>query len=284
MALGGPIPYTLTTLPSHAPLGSARACLVLASLAGMLATTSAFGRPHARRHFEPTDLALEVPGTMELDLETGIVRSRGPWRVVTPDFEIDLGLTSWLELDLDGSYAIEGAVDKPFSFDHSTREPLWPSVKLGVLDAVDEELRRSYAVGAQLGPRLPVLGAGHELGVEGLLLAGASFGETRLALNVGAFVDPALAAQGKRPVGFQTGVNWERELDRGGCYLLAAELAGVAFVSGEQAQLQASFGPSYAPSRWLRLSVTTLVGFTPGSDRYGILLGVAPRMPLWNPL
>jgi hypothetical protein len=284
MALEGPITYNRRTLRAHAPLGLNRAGLRPVLLASMLATTSALGRPHARRHFEPTDLALEMPGTTELDLETGIVRSRGPWRVITPDFELDLGLTPWLELDLDGSYAIEGAVDKPFNFDHSTREPLWPSVKLGVLDAVDEDQRRSYAAGAQLGPRLPVFGAGHGLGIEGLLLAGASFGETRLALNVGGFVDPAVVAEGKRPIGFQSGVNWERDLDRRGRYLFAAELAGVVFVSGEQAQLQASFGPSYAPSRWLRLSLTTLVGFTPGSDRYGILLGIAPRMPLWGPL
>lgn len=248
----------------------------------MLVTTPTWGRPHARRHFEPTDLALEVPGTSQLDLELGLARSQGPWRVIAPDFELDLGLLSWLELDLDGSYAIEGAPGKPFSFDHSAREPLWPSLKLGVFDAVDDELRCSYAAGAQLGPRLPFFGAGHGFGAEALLLGGVGFGTTRLALNVGGFVDPALTSGGNRPRGVQAGLDWERALDARARYSLAAGVAGVVFVSHEPAQVQASFGPSYAPSPWIRLSLTALIGLTSSSDRYGMLVGVAPRLPLWQ--
>lgn len=261
-------------------LHSPSACSLL--VAALLTATHANARPHARRHFEPTDLELETPGTTELDLELGIVRSRGPWRVVAPDFSLDLGVSDWLELDVDGAYAIEGANDEPFSFDHSAPDPLWTSVKLGLFDAVDEELQQTYAVGAQLGPRLPIWGAGHGVGAEALLLGGVDFGATRLALNVGGFVDPALTRGGRRPIGVQSGVDWERDLDARGRYSLGAELASVVFTSREPAQLQASFGPSYAPSRWLSLSLTALLGFTQGSDRYGLLVGVAPRLPCWR--
>jgi hypothetical protein len=248
----------------------------------VLTTQSALARPHARRHFEPTDLQLEQPGNTELDLELGLLRSHGPWRVVAPDYELDVGLTEWLELDLDGGYAVEGAPDRPFSFDHSAADALWPSAKLGIFDAADEELGRTYALGTQLGPRLPTFGSGHGLGAEALVLAGVDFGATSLALNLGGFVDPGLARGARRPIGVQSGLAWQRDLDPLSRYGLAAELASIVFVTREPAQLQVSFGPSYAPTRWLRLSLTGLIGFSRGSDRYGLLLGFAPRLPLWQ--
>src|SRR5437868_15205334 len=76
--------------------------------------------------FEPTDLELEDAGVTEIDLQMGAVRSPGPWRVVVPDFELDLGILPWLELDLDGAYAIEGPTTGPFSFDHAAPDSLWP--------------------------------------------------------------------------------------------------------------------------------------------------------------
>src|SRR5260221_7205267 len=140
----------------------------------LLVTHVALGRP-VRRHFEPTDLELEAPGSTELDLQFGVVRSQDPWRVVAPDFELDLGLTQWLELDVDGAYAVEGAPGKPFSFDHAAPDPLWPSLKLGILDIADEEAACMYAFGAQLGPKLPTYPGSRGVGAEGLLLAGLAF-------------------------------------------------------------------------------------------------------------
>src|SRR5690242_17343954 len=72
------------------------------------------GRP--RPHFEPTDLDLEESGIIELDLQFGPLRGPDAWRVVLPDFELDLGLTSNVELGLDGAYAVEGAAGHGFSF------------------------------------------------------------------------------------------------------------------------------------------------------------------------
>jgi hypothetical protein len=69
----------------------ARKRVHVAPVALLLMTHVALGRPHVRRSFEPTDLELEPPGTTELNLQVGVVRSRDPWRVVAPGFELDLG-------------------------------------------------------------------------------------------------------------------------------------------------------------------------------------------------
>jgi hypothetical protein len=102
------------------------ATLLLAALASPAARAHAAARPR----FEPTDLEWEETGIAELDLQFGPVRGQGPWRIVVPDFELDLGLLPWLEIDLDGAYAVEGPDNGPFSLDHSAPDALWPSVKL----------------------------------------------------------------------------------------------------------------------------------------------------------
>jgi hypothetical protein len=248
----------------------------------VLVAAPALGRPHVRRHFEPTDLELEEPGTTELDLEVGYMRGQDAARVVVPDFEVDLGLAKWLELDIDGAYAIEGAPGKPFSFDHEAPDPLWPSLKAGVVDLVDEELSQTYAVGAQLGPKLPTYSGGHGFGVEGLLLGGVSLGATQFSCNLGGFVDPAPERGSPRPIGVESGITWDQDLDRAGHYAISTDLSGVVFVSHDPAQLQAAFGPVVEATSWLDLSLTGLLGFLPGSDRYGVVLGFSPHFGVWN--
>jgi hypothetical protein len=217
----------------------------------------------------------------ELDWETGFVKSQDAWRLVAPDFELDLGLTRWLELGVDGAYAFEGAPGAPFSFDHAAPDPLWPGLKIGFLDIEDNEGGRSYALGTQLGPKLPTFPGAHGWGFEGVLLAGARVGSTDLGFNLGGFVDPA-PADGPRAVGIESSVAWDHDLDASGTWSVGGELAGVVFTSSDPTQLQAGFGPSFAATSWLDLSVTGLLGFLPGGDRYGLLLGIAPHLPLWK--
>ena len=262
---------------------SAPSKLRLAPFAIALCTHAAWARPHVRRHFEPTDLQFETPGTSELDVEFGSVRGQDAWRIVAPDFELDLGLTRWLEIDVDGAYAVEGAPKKEFTFDHAATDPLWPSFKLGLVDWVDQRMKRTYGLGLQLGPKLPTFAGGVGVGVEGLLLGGLSLGGTRLALNMGGFADPAPDAQSPRPVGIENGIDWEQDLDKDGSYAIGGELSSVVFISDDPAQLQASFGGTYAATEWLDLSATALLGFIPGSDRFGLMLGFAPHLPLWTP-
>src|SRR6185295_2900966 len=80
-----------------------RACVALAIV--FTATTA-----HAQhRRFEPTDLEFEKPGFLEVDTQMGPTTGDFPktGRIYVPDYEIDLGLTDRIELDLDGSFSIE---------------------------------------------------------------------------------------------------------------------------------------------------------------------------------
>src|SRR5438045_6340548 len=126
-------------------------------LAAALAWGPAGGRAATRPRFEPTDLEWEDTGVAELDLQVGPVRSSdGPLRIVVPDFELDLGILSWLELDLDGAYAVAGPDTGPLSLDHSAPDALWPSIQLGIYGFHAEGANIGAALGWQVGPKMPV--------------------------------------------------------------------------------------------------------------------------------
>jgi hypothetical protein len=231
--------------------------------------------------FEPTDLEMEETGVVEVDVQVGGIRSQGPWRIVVPDFEVDVGLLRWLEFDLDGAYAIEGPSTGPFRFDHAAPDSLWPSLKLGLFDVHDDDTDRAWALGAQIGPKIPTAPAAHGLGVEGLVLAGITLGRVHAALNLGAFADPAPDAGSGRPVGIEAGLDLEIELGQSKRYSIIGEFSGVGFLSDDPDQLLATAGLKWSALPSLDLTVIGLLGFLDGSDRYGVLLGVSPKFHLF---
>jgi len=257
-------------------------------VAGFLAVTAVCAAPSPagaraiRPLFEPSDLELEDTGVTEVDLQLGGIRSQGPWRVVLPDFELDFGVLPWLELDLDGAYAIEGPTAGPFSLDHAAPDSLWPSVKLGLYDDHDEQTKRSGALGAQVGPKLPVAAGSHGVGVEALLLLGYMYGHLHTVLNAGAFVDPAPDPTSGRPIGVELGLDLDLDLDDIDRFSLTGEVSGVAFISDDPGQLLATAGFTWSVTKSLDLSVVGLWGFLAGSDRYGALLGVSPKFRLFG--
>jgi hypothetical protein len=224
---------------------------------------------------------MEDAGVVELDVQLGAIRSRGPWRAVVPDFELDIGILPYLELDLDGGYAIEGPSSGPFSFDHAAPDSLWPSLKLGFFDSHDDDADRAWALGMQVGPKIPVTASSHGIGVEGLLLVGYAIGPLHLALNAGAFVDPAPDATSSRPIGVESGLDLEFELGNSNRHSVIAEISGVHFLSSDPDQLLATAGYKWAALPWLDLSLIGLWGFLDGSDRYGLLLGMSPKVHLF---
>jgi hypothetical protein len=232
--------------------------------------------------FEPTDLEMEPTGMLDVDVQVGTVRSRGPWRIVVPDFEVDFGILPYLELDIDGAYAVEGPSDGPFSFDHAAPDSLWPSLKLGLFDQHDDDTGSAWAIGAQVGPKIPVAPGAHGLGVEGLLLTGSVFGPLHAVLNLGGFADPAPDATSGRPLGLEAGLDLELDLDNVNRFSLTGELSGVRFLSDDPDQLLATAGLKYSPSPMLDLTVVGLWGFLAGSDRYGVLVGVSPKLRLFK--
>ena len=263
--------------PSHA--------IVLALLGTALALTALPAAARARTLrplFEPTDLEMEPTGVLDIDVQIGAIRSRGPWRAVVPDFELDFGLLPYLELDLDGAYAIEGSTTGPFSLDHSAPDSLWPSLKLGLYDDHDGVAQRAWAFGIQVGPKVPVAPGAHGIGVEGLVLIGNVLGPLHTVLNLGAFADPAPDATSGRPLGIETGLDFELDLDDINRFSLTGEVSGVRFISDDPHQLLATAGFKWAVSRSLDLSVVGLWGFLAGSDRYGVLFGVSPKLWLFG--
>jgi hypothetical protein len=65
----------------------------------MLAAGAAWARP-VRRAFQPKDLDFREAGLLGLTLRFGLVRGQNAYRVSTPGFELALGLTRNLELDV----------------------------------------------------------------------------------------------------------------------------------------------------------------------------------------
>jgi hypothetical protein len=260
----------------------ARARALMFVLPLLLASSPVHARA-VRPLFEPTDLELERTGVLDVDVQLGAIRSRGPWRAVVPDFELDFGLLPNLELDLDGAYAIEGPSTGPFSFDHAAPDSLWPSLKLGLYDARDLVLRRAWAFGLQVGPKVPVAAQAHGVGFESLLLVGRAVEHLHLVLNLGGFVDPAPDALSNRPVGVEVGLDLDLDLDDIDRFSLTGELSAVRFLSNDPSQLLATAGLTWSVGPALDLSIVGLWGFLAGSDRYGVLLGVSPKFSLFRP-
>ena len=229
--------------------------------------------------FEPTDLELETAGIVELDLQLGAARGPDAWRLVAPDFELDIGILPRVELDLDGAYAIEGRPGGPTFLDHSAPDNLWVSAKVGIADWHDDATRTGWALGVQLGPKLPVATDARGVGFEGLLLAGRNDGRYHVVLDVGGLVDPH-DGDLPRPVGIEGGIDLEIELVPD-TWSLLGELGGVYYTSADDPQLATTAGVQYSPTSSLDLSLVAMLGLAAGSDRYGFLVGVSPKLALW---
>jgi len=259
--------------------------IVLAGASGLSGVARA--RRGVRPLFEPTDLELEDPGVSELDLQVGLVRGQGPWRLVVPDFEIDLGVLRNLELDVDGSYALEAPGPGSFKFEDAAPDNLWAALKIGVADWVDEgkdaDDLTAWALGAQAGPKIPAASGSHGVGFEVLVLVGHVVRSAHFVLNAGAFVDPSPAPAANRPIGIEVGVDFDRDLDAAGHYQVTAELSGVRFLSSDPNQLLATAGLAWTPiPPYTQLSIVGLVGFLEGSDRYGLLFGLTQKIGIWG--
>lgn len=236
----------------------------------------------AKPHFEPTDLELQDPGLLEVDLQLGFARSAGPWRAVLPDAEINLGLTSRVELDVDFAFGFEGAPGRAFTFDHVVTDNVWLAAKLGLWDHRDEAAGTAWAFGVQLGPKLPIAAGAYGIGYEALFLLGHTRGTTHLVLNAGGLVDPGAEVARGRPIGVELGLDLDQDLGRDSPFSILAEVGGVHWFTGDPDQLQVTAGLQWSPSDRLDLSLTGLVGLPPGSDRYAVLLGVSPKVRLWQ--
>jgi len=263
------------------PLVRLRSRALVAAVLVLVAGPAAARRKRRVPTFEPTDLELEDTHVLELDTQVGIVfRDAAPkTRVFVPDFEIDYGLTERVELDVDGAIAL----DRDDGHWVGTADPLWTCVKLGFVSAKDDDdSSHAYALGAQLGPRLPTTAHSYGTGFGAVLLAARVAAPWHVILNAGGVIEPLDHSEPKRSGGLLGGVDLDYDLDRANRFSLLAELGGSYSLGPDPHDMHATLGIDFASAEWLDLSLVGFYGFLPGGDRVGIFLGVSPQLSLFG--
>jgi len=230
-----------------------------------------------RRHFEPDDLELERPGTLDLDLQVGPVYGDSPSKdhLLLPDFELALGLAPNVELDVHGAFTEDGVARR-----HVSGDALWVASKLGLWDTRTDS-GDTWAVGAVLGPRFPII---DEAGIGYGALALLGYGHRRrlaLVLNAGSFIDPGTKLGDRRPLSVLFGLDLNAELDVRGVWSLQSEVGTAYYLSPDPHELFFALGGTYAVSARLDVSLTALGGVLPNTDHAALLLGVSPQFGLW---
>jgi hypothetical protein len=248
------------------------ACAFVA-LAGLGAPREAYALP-PRPRFEPTDLLFEDPGDLEIDLQFGPQLRPDGNRLYLPDFELDFGLRDDLEIDLDGAFAEEG-FDRPSGSRSFAADPLWTSVKVGLVDISRTDTQR-FALGAQLGPRLPIGKGVAGVGYEALVLAGYTSSELHLVVQGGFVIDPGATQGAGRPTGFVGGVDVSQAL--GKRFTVAAEVGTSLYTSHDPHELNVSLGSVFTSSEHSSFSVVVLGSLLERTRALSLLVGFAPKV------
>ncbi|MGZ3418624.1 MAG: hypothetical protein ACXVEE_12200 [Polyangiales bacterium] len=234
----------------------------------LLISATASAAPRVR--FEPTDLELEDTGVLDVDLQIGTFRGN-PSRKAVLDGELDLGLREDIELDLDFAfYRVE---------ERYTADPLWLSLKLGFVDAVDQDTHRGWAVGAQLGPRLHPMEHPRGVGYEGLFLFGRVWPALQLVLNTGLIYDAPTRETPHRAFGLEVGLDAVQPVGKG--FSLLWEIASVKQMTDDPSQLYVTFGVQRDFGERFALSAIAYYGFLEEGDRLGVLFGISPKTKLF---
>jgi len=84
-----------------------------------------------------------------------------------------------------------------------------------------------------------------------------------------------------RPTAGEGGLDLNYPLDASGRWAFTGELSGVRYLSPDDNQLNVTIGVTWSPTDMLDLSVVALGGPLSGGDRWGLLLGISPKVQLW---
>jgi hypothetical protein len=243
-----------------------------AGLALLFLTSSFPAGAQGRRRFEPTDLRLQPAGNAEVDLQGGPVTGEDGTRAFVPDFETSLGIGTHAELELDGTFGLDGFLD-PVFLDNTLL-----AMRVAMFDQPDEPGSLSaWSGGIQAGARLPTLPGRHGLGFEGLAILGRSAGKMHVFFQGGTILDPFEPVPGVarlgRPFGIEGGVNLDLDLGERDVWSLTGEIGAIKYLSPQRDQLHLAAGPQRRITSWLEVSLVGLVGLLPGGDRLGLFLG-----------
>jgi hypothetical protein len=234
-----------------------------------------------RTRFDPSDLALQSVGGVEIDTQWGIAHSDGAAgnRLVLPDWEVDIGLTPRVELDIDGAFSFDQYDTSAASW---SSDPLWIAVSLGLYDDRDADGKHTLAAGLQLGPRFPLIRQ-KGVGYAAVGLLASSYDGVGLTFNAGFDIDPLDRVTGHHPVSLVTGFDYDIDLDHVDRWSIVGDGALVYFLSDDPNTLTFTAGPSCKLTPRVEVQLAGLVGALPGDDRYGALaqltltLGPAPN-------
>jgi len=231
-----------------------------------------------RARFEPETLELQDPGKLEIDVQMGGLYGDGVDgnRIIVPDLEIDLGLTDWLEIDIDGAFSITQVATPEVGLGG---DPLWVSARVEVLNLEDEE-GRNFGIGLQLGPRFQTVDNARGVGLGSLLLVGGGTKTLHGVVNLGFFMDREQATA----IAYGAGVEWEFE--RRHKWSLQGQLAGAHYfgktngdTDKDQTFLLAGVGREI--SETLQLALLALTGPFAKGDRLGLMAAVTWDHQLW---
>ena len=145
----------------------------------------------------------------------------------------------------------------------------------------DDADTTAWAVGAQLGPKLPVADDAHGVGYEALLLAGHTWGENHFVLNLGGLVDPGLQVSRSARKASKAGSTLDVDL-RTFALLGDGRARRRALLLGRSRPVERTAGLTFAASATSIFSVDRSRRLPEGGDRGGVLLGVSPKFALWK--
>jgi hypothetical protein len=232
-----------------------------------------------RARFEPETLELQEPGNLEVDMQVGGLYGDGVdgSRIILPDYEIDLGLTNWLEVDIDGAFSItQVGGDVGIGGD-----PLWTSLRFEVLDLKDER-GRHFGIGLQAGPRFRTVDNARGVGLGALLLVGGGTKKFHAVANLGAFLDREQAGA----IAYGGSVMWD--LERRRKWTVQGQLAASHYFGNtngdtdpDQLWLLAGFGNQLTET--LQVSLLALANPFARGDRLGGLVAFTWDHRLWSP-
>lgn len=256
-----------------------RARIALLFLLSVLLAPDDARAQRLRRRFEPTDLELRGRGTVELDVQTGVIQGASSRRVVAPDVEATLGLSANAQLQIDTALGFDDDHGGGLHFFENT----WTALKLGIFDDGGATTKSVWAGGIQAGPKLPTTSWSRGLGVEALAIVGRASGPAHVFAQAGMLLDPYDVSPGAprlRPFAVEGGFDLDLDLDTRDAWSIKAELGGARYFSHHTAEVHLTGGIAYRMVPWLELSAIAIAGLGPG-DRFGALLGAAPRFAVF---
>jgi hypothetical protein len=244
----------------------------LVTAVALLSPSRAQARRLFRARFEVDTLEVEKPGKLAFDAQLGSVYGDGAdgSRLILPDFEIDLGITNWLELDIDTGFSYVDIDNRKRKW---VGQPIWTALRFDLYSEQNEATGRNFGVGVQAGPRLPNLRYLGGVGFAGLVLFGGGTRTFHVVANLGgtADVEQALAFN----YGISAGYEFDSKVS------IVGQVAGVYYFRRDTDQLLLLFGVARAITDDLELELLALAGPVHDGDRLGLLVGMTYRTGLW---